>query len=311
MPVNGGFVGEAGPSLGLFGTQVSASSYLRRQTVQERLRMGTLRTTLYAATAAFAAGVGMTVAVTSLNSGGSSVTSQATQPEGPSRTVERRWSDLPKPTESSAPATRQAHPVLRFDDAEKVGKPDVAPTQSASALPAGIQALHQQDRPSPTNDNNPKRALAESLAPGSAAPTPARIALTPSIQARLDTIRAERAAFERARVDRFKTMKVEHHPSEVVRPVVSGDRIPETRRNTVVAQDPPREPVVRRLAAKAPPGERQRLAADKNVRNIVTPMRGFTFAESQRIEASDRRKRVSSADAGGVMKWLMEPSSNF
>ena len=131
------------------------------------------------------------------------------------------------------------------------------------------------------------------------------------MQAGLDMIRAEKAAAERARLDRLKTVKVEHNAPEVVRSAVTRDRIPETRRNTVVDQDLPRERVVRRLVAKAPLGERQSLAADKEVRSIVTPMRGFTYPDSQRIEGNDRRRRVSSADAGGVMRWLMEPSNNF
>lgn len=276
--------------------------------------MGTPRTTLYAATAAFAVGIGMTAALMTLNAGGSSITSQATQPgvaSGPSRTVERQWSNPPKPTVSPAPATRVAQPILRFDDSEEAGKFDVVPTKSASALPTGVQVPHQQDRTTPAIESNLKRTLAEPLAPGRTAPTQARIASTPSMQAGLDAIRAERAASERARLDRFKTVKVELNAPEVVRSAVTRERIPETRRNTVVDQDQPRERVVRRLAAKATLGERQSLAADKDVRSLVTPMRGFTYAESQRTEGNDRKRRVSSADAGGVMKWLMEPSSNF
>lgn len=276
--------------------------------------MGTPRTTLYAATAAFAAGIGMTAALMTLNAGGSSIISQATQPgvpSGPSRTAERPWSEPSKPTVSSAPASREAQPSLRFDVAQEAGKIDTAPAKSSSTLPADVQASHQQDRSSPAIDDSIKRALAEPRAPGRTAPTQASIALTPSMQARLDTIRVERAASERARPDRSKFVRVERNASEIVRPAVTRNRLPEIPRNTVVDQDLPRERLVRRLVAKAPLGERQSLAASKDVRSIVTPTRRFTYADSQRLEARDPRKRVSSADAGGVMKWLMEPSSNF
>jgi len=275
--------------------------------------MGTPRTTLYAATAAFAAGIGATVALMSLNVGGPSIPSQATQPAVPSRPVqqvERQWSNPPKPTVSPA-ATREAQPILKFDDAEETKKLDAGPTKSASVLTTGVQTPQQQDRYSPVIESNLKRPVAEPMTPGRSASTQGRIVLTPSMQDRLDTIRADRSALERARLDRLKTVKVEHNASEAVRSVAARDRIPEARRNLVVDQDSARERVVRRLAAKAPLGERPSLAADKDVRSVVTPMRGFTYAETQRSEAHDRRKRVSSADAGGVMKWLMEPSSNF
>lgn len=276
--------------------------------------MGTPRTTLYATAAAFAAGIGTTVALMTFDAGGFSIPSQATKlglPSRPVQTVDRQWSDPPKATVSAAPATREAQPILRFDDAEDPGQIDTASTKSASPLPTGNQAPHQQDRSAPTIKNSFKRALAEPLASGRTVPTQASIVLTPSMQARLDAIRAERAASERARLDRSKTVKVEHNGPDVVRSAGTRDRSPETHRNSVVDQVPPGERVVRRLVAKAPLGERQSLAADKEIRSIVTPLRDFRYAASQRIDASDRRRRVSSADAGGVMKWLMEPSSNF
>lgn len=275
--------------------------------------MGTPRTTLYAAATAFAAGIGTTVALMTFNAGGLSIPSQATKlgvPLRPVQTVDRQWSDPPKATVSATPATREAQPILRFDDAEDAGKIGAAPTKSASALPTGVQAPHRQDRSAPTIENAFRRALAEPLASGRTVPTQASIVLTPSMQARLDAIRADRAASERARPDRSKTIKVEHNGPDVVRSAGTRDRSPETHRNSV-DQDPPRERVVRRLVAKAPLGEHQSLAADKEVRSSVTPLRDFRYADSQRIDANDRRRRVSSADAGGVMKWLMEPNSNF
>ena len=260
--------------------------------------MGTPPTTLYAAVAAFVAGIGATVAFVNFGAGGASDPSKASEAavrSDPSPTVDRPWSNPPKTHASSTPASPKPRPTLRFDDAGADDRAASLPTRSAGV------AIESEVR----------KAQGEPAIPEKAPLAQTQIELTPSMRTRVDMIRAERAAQQRARFDPSRTAGIETRVLETAPSADARTRTLPPRRVPLVEQGPARGPVAPRVVAKLPASDRQSLAADKEVRGIVTPTGGFRYADSHRIEAREPRKRVSSADAGGVMRWLMEPNGNF
>lgn len=276
--------------------------------------MGTPTTIVYAAAAAFAAGIGATVALTNFGAGGTSSLSKAPEASvrsDPSPKVDRPWSNPPQANAASTPASPKSRPALSFDDAAAKERVASAPTKSADVPATEAQARHERVGPLRTIDGEVRKAHAESMTLEKASPPQTRIDLTPSMRARVDTIRAERAAMQRARLDQSRTAGIENRAVGIAPSVETQTRTLQLRRSPVVEQDLPRERAAPRLAAKPPTSDRQSLAADKDVRDIVTPTRGLKYADSQRIEPREPRKRVSSADTGGVMKWLMQTNGNF
>ncbi|KAI9881884.1 MAG: hypothetical protein M1823_006404, partial [Watsoniomyces obsoletus] len=249
-----------------------------RPTGIERLRMGTPTTILYAAAAAFAAGIGATVAFMNLDAGGASAPSKAPETatrSEPSPNVDRQWANPPRTNASLTPASSRPRPELSFDGAGADERTASAPTKSASG-PA--------TDPRPPHEREVRKAHAEPMIPGKTPPAQTKIEPTPPMRARVDMVRAERAALQRAGLDQSRTARIENRAVEIVRSAETGPRAPQLRRPPFVEQGPPREQPAPRLVAKLPASDRQSLVADKDARGIVTPTRGLKYADANRIE---------------------------
>ena len=285
-------------------------------------------TTLYAAGIAFAAGVVATAAFVTLNSGGAPIApaGQSEPRSTPSRVADRHWSDPVKSPGSSSATRQEARTPLTFhvdraDEQPRAGQPKEAEAEAPKAGQSGQERAEGTKATVAQLTVKPEHERADAVRTELAKKERGR-----AHQARLEMLEGQRNRAERARSEQARTTEV----GDATRRFQTN-----ATRNRVVQVKPsvPAEQGLRRKAApvlvtNSSESGRDSLAALKHARRIVTQPRAFRYAEARPYDedsqldatpqsrAPDRdarepSRRISSADAGGVMRWLMEPGGRF
>lgn len=263
--------------------------------------------TICAAGVAFAAGVATTVTVLTLNGNKVSAPTEARPVAAPQ--ADRKWSDPIKSTVASVVEVQKSSESSTLDRRDAIPPIGVEPRKS-DAADTGRDGRMHREQPKVAQIAEAKRTFGQSeqvLASRARADQtkvePARVTLV-----RADPIRMERHRTEAPRLERPRSVALSDTAVDAPRLGSLRDKPPQA---LVFRPVQPRAAAAVRLAAKPASGSGESLAADRDVRSVVTPVRGMRYAEAQQRDVREPRRRMSSADTGGVMKWLMEPGANF
>ncbi|GJE35151.1 hypothetical protein LDDCCGHA_5369 [Methylobacterium oxalidis] len=285
--------------------------------------MGSPATNLIAAGAAFAGGVLATVAFVSLNTGDapSSPPAQTASRVASSPPADQPWAD-PVTTQSASSSSRQEpRSPLTFDvdgpqqqrPAEHSTKAEAATSNEDQARPDRINAVKGDiARQAARSDRNV--AVATRSEP--AKKDGARADQPQAEMLKADRKRAERAVLGQARRTDFSGV-AERSRANAARDTVARSQVPDTVERRSSHAGPNLHGV------RSTESRRESMAASKHARRIVTPpvpafadaqlddeARGSSTGLRRRVPervAREPSRRITSADAGGVMRWLMEP----
>lgn len=264
---------------------------------------------LLAAGTAFATGVAATVAFHGFNAGSPPVTkpspaeSRSDTGPAPGREHPTGLRETPKATNALPENKLAAAEQTWSEPVKRPGAPKSSDAQPREPLvfrtderaaQTGVERSRSSARPEATDE--------------------------PSHSAQADA-KAERARTQRARMEAPDA-------ADASRAESGRNRAVQTGTVATVEKAPPRKATTAGLA-RSTDGGQPSLAADDRIRRVVTQPGRYRFAEASqpfderpRPTAAARGKaperdvggpgrRLSSADSGGVMRWLMEPGGRF
>lgn len=282
--------------------------------------MGSPATTLLAAGAAFAGGVLATVAFVSLNTGGAPSAPPASRVAS-SPPANQPWADPVKPEGASSPSRQELRSPLTFNvDGSHGQRPAEHSTKTEAAASNGVQA--RPDRIDAGKTDMARQAVR---------PDRDEAVATRSEPSKKDVARADQSQAEMLKADRKRADRavLGQAGKTEVSGVAGGSRT-NVARDTIARSQVPAtvERGFDRAASSvrgvgATESRRESIAASKRARRIVTPPIS-AYADAQldddALESSaglrrrvperaarEPSRRITSADAGGVMRWLMEP----
>ncbi len=285
--------------------------------------MGSPATTLFAAGAAFAVGVLATVAFVTLNTGDapSAPPVQPASRVASSPPADQPWAD-PVRTEAASSSSRQEPRTPLTFHVE--GAPGQRPAEHSTRADV---AASNDDQARPDRLNEGKADVArQAVRSGRDGVVATRSEPAKKDGARADQTQAEMRNSDRTRADRVvlglarKTDSsgvAERSRANMARDRIARSQVPDTveRRFSRAASS--------MHGIGAAESRRESMAASKHARRIVTPPVSV-YADAQLDDealesgtglrrrvpervARERSRRITSADAGGVMRWLMEP----
>ncbi|GJE35921.1 hypothetical protein LDDCCGHA_6142 [Methylobacterium oxalidis] len=285
--------------------------------------MGSPATTLFAVGAAFAGGVLATVAFVSLNTGGdpSAPPAQPASRVASSPPANQPWADPVKPEGASSPSRQEPRSTLTFHvDGAQEQRPAEHSTKAEAAASNDDQA--RPDRIDAGKTDIARQAVR---------PDRGGAVATRSEPAKRDVARADQSQAEMLKADRKRADRavLGQAGKTEVSGVAGGSRT-NVARDTIARSQVPAtvERGFDRAASSvrgvgATESRRESIAASKRARRIVTPPIS-AYADAQLDDdaldssaglrrrvteraAREPSRRITSADAGGVMRWLMEP----
>ncbi|MDR7039501.1 hypothetical protein J2X36_004277 [Methylobacterium sp. BE186] len=308
----------------IYGTDAAAQGFLKSTPERrERAQMGSPATTLFAAGAAFAGGVIATVAFVAVNTGDapSAPPVQPVSRVASSSPADQPWADPVKTEGASSPSRQEPRSPLTFhvDGAQKQRPADHSTKAEAAA------SNDDQARPDRLDGGKADiaRQAVRSGRDGAVAtrsePAKTDGARAPQIQAEIlkaDRKRADPAELGQVRKTEFRGVPERSRTNEA-RDRVARSQVPDTveQRFSRAASS------IHGVAASE--SRRESMAASKQARRIVSPPvslhaeaplddESFKSSTGLRRRVPERvvrepSRRITSADAGGVMRWLMEP----